>query len=203
MSFRPNRVCWLLTLGLALPPALAAAQQPALGGPPAAPAPEAAPQTLLSSLPAANQYRLTGISITDERPAVSDRPLKLPTFSTPGRGDKVWPRLSPEQQAQLQATLQAHFQADSTRPAATLQCRIVDAYQLFIRTAEREMVGAYAKVELALLDGQGQLLLVATGQHNETRTGLDARYKRVDECYQTALAAALRRALAHLTLAGE
>lgn len=191
------RYGWLLLFALLTRPA--AAQQPALTSLPSVPAPPAAPQPVLTSLPAANQYHLKAIQLEDARSQVSARAIRLPTFSTPGRGDKVWPPLTAEQRAQLQTALQLHFRADSTRPAATLQCRLVEAYQLFMPTAKREFTSAYAAVELELLDEQGQLLMAATGQYEAVKMGLDARSKSLDELYQLALLEALRNGLRHLT----
>ncbi|MCC3159846.1 hypothetical protein LJ737_21570 [Hymenobacter sp. 15J16-1T3B] len=196
----------LAALGAALLARPAAAQQFELNSLPVAPAPApppAAPLPKLTSLPAAAQYRLAAVTIDDARPLASDRVLKLPVFSRPGQMDKVWPVLTPAQRAAMQKVLQAPFSADSSKPAVTLRCRIDDAYQTFFAAAESESVVAGARVQLELLDAQGELLMAATGQQRLTRRSLDARYKVLDELYQQALLSAVRHGLLQLVLTAE
>jgi len=136
---------------------------------------------------------VSGLEIVDERQGVSDRDLRVPTFSIRGQRDEVRPALSDSLKGVIADEVGRRVRGTAEPVAVTV--RITEGVQRFTARAASEQETVRWAVEVTMRSAHGNVS--ATGEMETTAQSIDASLKFVNQLSAETLRGTVAQALEH------
>lgn len=133
-----------------------------------------------------------GVSIRDDRPSVSERPLEVPAFSGPGQRDQVRPPLTDEIRALIQDEVRRRVGPGGGGDVA-VEVRIIEGQQRFRASWHGERETARWRVEVRLRGAEGSA--AGRGEGDFDARSIDASAAFTERLYRESLRYVLAQAL--------
>ena len=134
---------------------------------------------------------LVDIEIIDDRTNVSDKRIKIPTFTFPGQSDKVSPVLSQRHKEMMLNQIDSYFSYGDA--VYKVKCYVLTGYKEFTAHAFHEIEFVRWDLVIEVLNTNEELIEQCTSTASLEIKSIDADYNHLDILYEKAMQTALHK----------